>query len=64
MKLYCDSGHVFNAITTPMAAIFSQNVYASQNWRIIPSAVVTNTSANTYVRAPGTTQVNNRVGLI
>ena len=39
------------------AAAFSQNCYSSPKWKIIPSAVLTNTPANTYVRSPGSTQV-------
>ena len=56
INLYCDCGHVFNSPTSLLAGMFAQNVYNSQNWRVTPSAVVTNTVANTYVRAPGTTQ--------
>jgi len=58
MRLYCDCGFTFNEATVFNAAPHAQNAYRAANWRVIPAAVVTNTASNTYVRAPGTTQVS------
>lgn len=58
LRLYCDCGYRFNQATVSSATKFSKNVYRSENWNIVPNAVVTNTASNTYVRAPGTTQVD------
>ena len=57
LRLYCDCGYRFNQPTVSGAAGFSKNCYKSENWNIVPNAVVTNTASNTWVRAPGTTQV-------
>ena len=57
MKLFCDCGFTFNQSTVDGAASHAQNIYAADHWKVIPVAVVTNTPSNTYVRAPGTTQV-------
>eukprot|EP00095_Tigriopus_kingsejongensis_P005797 maker-scaffold88_size394946-snap-gene-2.26 protein:Tk05797 transcript:maker-scaffold88_size394946-snap-gene-2.26-mRNA-1 annotation:"hypothetical protein DAPPUDRAFT_313254" len=56
VKLYCDCGDNFNSPTVETARSFFQNCYHSENWRVIPNAVVTNTPSNTYARAPGSTQ--------
>ncbi|CAB4059677.1 XDH [Lepeophtheirus salmonis] len=56
MKIYCDAGAAFSEMTSGIAAYFAQNCYNSRRWRIIPSAVLTNTPVNAYCRAPGSTQ--------
>lgn len=51
----------FNQPTVSEAARFAQSCYHSESWNIVPGAVVTNTASNTYVRAPGFTQVRKRI---
>ncbi len=57
IKIFCDCGYTTNEATANDAATFAQNCYASKAWNIEPSAVKTDTAANTFCRAPGTTQV-------
>jgi len=55
-KIYCDSGYSYNESTADGAVRFAKNVYISKAWNLRPSAVLTDTASNTYVRAPGSTQ--------
>jgi xanthine dehydrogenase molybdopterin-binding subunit B len=61
LRLYCDCGYRFNEATVDGAKRYAQNCYASENWQIVPNAVVTNTPSNTYCRAPGSTQARIRI---
>lgn len=56
LRIYCDSGFSYNESTADGAASRAKNCYIAKSWNIIPSAVLTNTPSNTYVRAPGSTQ--------
>ncbi len=57
IKLTCDCGFTTNESTSGDAALFAQNCYSAANWNVVPASVTTNTAANTFCRAPGTTQV-------
>jgi hypothetical protein len=43
--------------TVIKAVPYSQNAYNAAAWNIIPHAVITDTPPNTFLRAPGTSQV-------
>ena len=56
-KITCDAGYSPNEISCDDAAVFVQNCYNADQWDVTPNHVLTNTAANTFTRAPGTTQV-------
>ena len=57
MNLYCDSGYQPFESDAGEAVHFAQNVYNANAWKVIPYAVITDTMANTWCRAPGSVQV-------
>ena len=57
MHLYCNTGYQPFDGDSGEAVHFAQNVYNANAWKVTPYAVVTDTMANTWCRAPGSVQV-------
>ena len=58
MKLYMDSGYQPFENDAGEAVHFAQNVYNANAWKVSPHAVLTDVTAHTWCRAPGSTQVH------
>ncbi len=56
MDVSCDCGFTTNETTAGDAVVFAQNCYSAGEWDLRPVSVKTDTAANTFCRAPGTTQ--------
>ncbi|CAL8110876.1 unnamed protein product [Orchesella dallaii] len=55
-KIYCDAGHVPNEPTVHYGMICSQSCYHENGWDVTPGVALTNTAANTFCSAPGSSQ--------